>query len=245
MLEAMHTAAAGMAAQQARMDAVASDLANVSTTGYKPVRLAFRDLVYADGGRGAAPGVGLGSGAAATAIGRGTRQGALQETGEPLDVALSGPGYLAVRAADGTTALTRDGHLRLSDKGQLTTAAGLLLDPPITVPAGTSAAQLQIAPDGTVSAGAKKLGALRLLDVPAPSQLRGGPDNTLTPTTGSGATRAAGARTTLTQGSLESSAVDLGTAMTDLVDAQRSFELVSKVIQTQDQMLEIANGVKR
>jgi len=89
MLEGMYTAAAGMAAQQDRMDAVSNDLANANTTGYKQVRVGFRDLLYGAGGPGAAAGVQFGVGAAATAMGRNEAQGAFQDTGQPLDVALS------------------------------------------------------------------------------------------------------------------------------------------------------------
>jgi flagellar basal-body rod protein FlgG len=240
----MYTAAAGMAAQQDRIDAAANDLANVNTTGYKPVRVAFRDLVYTRGAAGAAATVGFGAGAAATALGRSTAQGALNQTGERLDVALQGPGYLAVRDANNQPALTRDGHLRTNDKGQLTTQNGLLLDPPVTLPAGTVPEQVDISSDGTISAAGRRVGQLRILDVPAPSQLQGGTDNTFRPTAASGATRAA-TGTTVVQGSLEGSATDTATAMTDMIEAQRSFELASRAITMQDQMLEIANGVKK
>src|SRR6201989_325272 len=109
MLEGLYSAAAGMRAQQQRMDSVASDLANVNTNGYKRERVAFRDLLYV---RDASGRVQSGAGAAATTIGRGFAQGALRETGNPLDVAIQGSGFLQVRRADGTNALTRDGSLR-------------------------------------------------------------------------------------------------------------------------------------
>lgn len=245
MLEGMYTAAAGMAAQQQRMDAVANDLANVSTTGYKPVRVAFRDLVYADGAAGAARGVLIGSGAAATSIGRSTQQGDLIQTGEPLDVSLSGPGFIAVRDSAGRPALTRDGHLRIDDQNRLTTASGLLLDPPIQLPKGTTPPEVKIAEDGTVTVGTRKAGQIRIVNVAAPAGLTGGTDNTFRATAASGRAAAAPRGTILQQGTLESSGVDTATAMTDLIEAQRSFELASRAISVQDQMLEIANQVKR
>lgn len=241
----MYTAAAGMAAQQQRLDAVANDLANVSTTGYKHVRVAFRDLVYAGGGRAVDQSVQLGSGAAATQIGRSSAQGALQSTGQPLDVALQGPGYFAVRGQDGRPALTRDGALRVDDRSRLVTGNGLLLDPPVTVPSGTDPKNIGIAADGTVSVSGRRVGALRLVTVPAPSQLQGAPDNTFVPSQASGALRSAGGATTVAQGVLEGSNVDMGDAMVDMMDAQRSFEMASKAITYQDQMAEIANGLKR
>jgi len=246
MLEGMYTAAAGMAAQQNRLDSLSNDLANVSTTGYKHVRVAFRDLVYTQAARGGADGVMLGSGAAVTAIGRSTQQGASRDTGEPLDVAVHGDGYLAVRTPDGRTGLTRDGHLRLDSQGRIVTATGgLLLDPPVQLPAGTQPAQITIGADGTVSVGAKSHGKLRLVSVAAPSALDGGDNNVFFASRGSGAVTAAGPRTTVAQGALETSTVDVGSAMTDMISAQRAFELASKAIQMQDQMLEVANGVKR
>jgi flagellar basal-body rod protein FlgG len=213
----MYTAAAGMAAQQDRLDAVANDLANVNTTGYKHARLAFRDLVYSQGGDGQAN-VRLGAGAAATSLGPSTAQGALQNTGEPLDVALDGPGFIAIRDANGQLAQTRDGQLRLDDRGRLTTATGELLAPPITMPAGTQVDDISIAADGTVSAAGRAVGRIRVI----------GP-----------------ASTRLVQGALEAANVDLGEAMTSMIEAQRGFELASKAIEVQDQMLQIANQVKR
>ena len=103
-------AAAGMAAQQDRMDAVSNDLANADTTGYKQVRVGFRDLLYGAGSRGAAAGVQFGVGAAATAMGRNESQGNMISTQQPLDVAISGPGFLAVRDLNGKRAFPARGR---------------------------------------------------------------------------------------------------------------------------------------
>jgi flagellar basal-body rod protein FlgG len=241
----MYSAAAGMAAQQQRMDAAANDLANTNTTGYKHVRVAFRDLAYTASGTGGTRDVLIGGGAGATLIGRSLQQGALQQTQAPLDVALQGQGFIAVRDRAGNAAMTRDGHLATDDRNRLTTANGLLLDPPITVPAGTPEGDIHVGADGTVTAGTTRLGAIRIVTVPNPSALQGGPDNTFSATATSGAAAAAPRTTVLTQGALEGSNVDLGQAMVDLMDAQRGFELASKAIQYQDQLMEIANGIKR
>jgi flagellar basal-body rod protein FlgG len=246
VLEGMYTAAAGMAAQQTRLDAVSSDLANVDTTGYKSARVAFRDLVYDDAqGYGAAKGVTIGAGAAANSIGRSAEQGAMQDTGRSLDVALSGQGFLQVKLADGTKALTRDGNLDADATGRLKLHTGQLLEPPIKLPAGADVNQVAIAADGAVTLKGVKLGQISLVDVPATAGLQGGPDNTFVATKGSGAIRAAAKSTTLTQGTLEASNVDEATAMTDMIEAQRAFQLASKAITTQDQILEIANQVKK
>jgi flagellar basal-body rod protein FlgG len=244
MLEGMYTAAAGMAAQQSRLDAVANDLANASTTGYKRVRVAYRDLAYTAGAPGGTSALRLGSGAAASMIGRDDRQGATQETGDPLDVAIEGPGFIQVKV-DGKTWLTRDGHLQVDAQGRLATGDGALIDPPITLAKGTTSDQIQIAADGTVTAAGKKAGQIRLVNVANPAGLDGGADNRFQATSASGAVSAAPRTTALHSGVLEASNVDMGDAMSDLMDAQRSFELASKAIQVADQALEIANGVKR
>jgi flagellar basal-body rod protein FlgG len=244
MLEGMYTAAAGMAAQQSRLDAVANDLANASTTGYKRVRVAYRDLAYTAGAPGGTTALRLGAGAAASMIGRDDRQGSTQETGEPLDVAIEGPGFIQVKV-DGKTWLTRDGHLQVDTQGRLATGDGALIDPPITFPKGTTPDQISIAADGTVTAAGKKVGQIRLVNVANPAGLDGGADNRFQATNASGAVSAAPRTTALHSGVLEASNVDMGDAMADLMDAQRSFELASKAIQVADQALEIANGVKR
>jgi flagellar basal-body rod protein FlgG len=246
MLEGMYTAAAGMAAQQTRLDAVSNDLANVDTTGYKHTRVAFRDLVYDSAqGYGAAKGVEIGAGSAATVLGRSTAQGTMQSTGRSMDIAVDGPGYLQVKLSDGRTALTRDGNLQTDPQGRLKLHTGQLIEPPIKLPAGADPEQLTIGQDGTVSLGTAKLGQLKLVDVPAPGGLQGGPDNTFVATKGSGAIRAAAPTTTLQQGVLEGSNVDTAQAMTDMIEAQRAFQMASKAINTQDEILSIANGVKK
>ena len=246
MLEGLYSAAAGMNAQQQRIDGVANDLANTSTTGYKHVRVGFRDLLYSAQGGGAGPTVLAGAGAAAGFIGRSQEQGALQTTGQPLDVAIQGPGFFQVRRPDGSIALTRDGSLRLDATGRLTTKDGDLIQPQITVPRGTTEDQVSIGADGTVRVGTgRALGRIELVTVPSPDGLQPLGGNLFAAGAQSGQPTAAGNDTSLRQGVLEGSNVDVGDAMVDMIDAQRSFQLASKAIQMQDQMLEIANQVKR
>jgi flagellar basal-body rod protein FlgG len=240
MLEGLYSAAAGMQAQQQRMDTVANDLANVNTNGYKRARVAFRDLLYV---RDASGRVQSGAGAAATTIGRGFAQGALRETGNPLDVAIENGGFLQIRRADGTTALTRDGSLKLDPRGRLTTQQGDLVQPAITVPAGTQESDVKIASDGTVTVGTRAVGTLQLFTVRSPEGLQSVGDSLYRATAASGAvTRLAGGR--LDQGTVEASNVDVADSMTEMMDAQRSFQLASKAVQMQDQLLQIANQVK-
>jgi flagellar basal-body rod protein FlgG len=240
MLEGLYSAAAGMQAQQQRMDSVGNDLANANTNGYKKTRVAFRDLLYV---RDASGRVQSGAGAAATTIGRGFAQGALRETGNPLDVAIENGGFLQVRRADGTTALTRDGSLKLDPRGRLTTQQGDLVQPAITVPAGTQESDVKIAADGTVTAGTRRVGTLQLVTVRSPEGVQSVGDSLYRATAASGAvTRLAGGR--IDQGTVEASNVDVADSMTEMMDAQRSFQLASKAIQMQDQLLQIANQVK-
>jgi flagellar basal-body rod protein FlgG len=244
LLEGMYSAAAGMAAQQQRIDAVANDMANINTTGYKRVRVAFRDLLYSPTGQGAARGVASGAGAAATIVGRGAAPGTMLDTGRPLDLALVGQGFLEVRDDKGKLALTRDGSLQRLNNGRLVTSTGAFTG--VTIPQGVDDLQVHVNPDGAVSDDSGRvLGRLRLVTVRSPESLEARGDNLFAPTAASGRPTVLRTGLTIRQSALEASNVDMATAMTDLIDAQRGYELTSKVISTQDRLMEIANGVKR
>jgi flagellar basal-body rod protein FlgG len=245
MLSGLNTAAAGMAAQQQRMDAVANDLANANTTGYKHQRVGFRDLVYEQTGRSSAQGVRTGSGAAAVDAGRAFAQGVLQRTDRPLDVAVQGEGFLRIRLADGRDALTRDGGLHIDGARRLVTNTGAYLQPDITVPAGISESQISIGPDGTVLADRRPIGTLDLVTVRSLQGLISVGDNAFVTSPESGPTVAAPRATVITQGALESSNTDMANAMVALIESQRAFQLASKAITTADEMMGIANQVKR
>jgi flagellar basal-body rod protein FlgG len=240
VLEGLYTAAAGMAAQERRLDAVSNDIANVNTSGYKRLRIGFRDLIYQQDGPS---GVRTGSGAAVTQLGRGTEQGALQQTGEPFDMAISGDGYFQVRRADGQVALTRSGSFLMDANRQLVTPNGERLVPPITIPRGVDPSRVSIGADGTVSAGGRNIGRIQLVTVPAPNGLAPAGNNLYLPTAASGGLRAATGQ--IAQGVLETSNVDLADAMVDMMDAQRSYSMASKAIHMQDRMMEIANQIKQ
>jgi flagellar basal-body rod protein FlgG len=243
MLEGLFTAAAGMEAQQVQLDAVANDLANVSTPGYQSEELGFHDLLYTTVGPRNGTTQATGAGAAAAVVGRNRAQGSLQQTGRSLDVALQGDGYLEVRRPDGTIGLTRDGALQLDAGRQLVTAQGMVVMPPVKIPNGVPVDQLAISASGTLEWGGKTLGRLGLVTVPAPDRLLPAGDSTFTATAASGAIRAAGGLT-VQQGYLENSNVDVATAMGEMIDAQRSYQMDSRAIQMQDQMLQIANQIK-
>ena len=119
MLNGLYSAAAGMAAQQERLDALANDIANVNTAGYKQARFGFRDLLY-----NAQGGVRVGAGSALVDIGRNFQQGGFKQVNDPLSFAIDGPGFFQVRRNDGTIGLTRDGSFRLDSRGGLVTAGG-------------------------------------------------------------------------------------------------------------------------
>jgi flagellar basal-body rod protein FlgG len=239
MLEGLYAAAAGMSAQQQQMDATANDLANVSTTGYKAERVGFQDLLYNQVNQ-AGTSTTAGAGALAQVIGSNQAQGPLQQTGDPLDLAIQGEGYFQIKLPTGQTALTRDGALALDSKGNLTTSDGSLLDPPITLPAGVNAGELHIAADGTVSAGTRTIGKIALVTVPAPDHLLADGTGSFTTTAASGTARAT-TGATLQQGALEGSNVDMASEMATMMSTQRNYQMASTAIQTQNQMLGIAN----
>jgi flagellar basal-body rod protein FlgG len=245
MLSGLNTAAAGMAAQQQRMDAVANDLANANTTGYKHQRVGFRDLVYEQTGRSSAQGVRTGSGAAAVDAGRAFAQGVLQRTDRPLDVAIQGEGFLRIRLADGRDALTRDGGLQIDGNRRLVTSMGSIVQPAITLPEGITEDRVSIGSDGTVYADKQPVGKLDVLTVRSTAGLLSVGDNAFVATAASGRAVAAPQSTVLTQGALEASNTDMAEAMVAMIESQRAFQLASKAITTADEMMGIANQVKR
>lgn len=241
MLEGLYSAASGMEAQQQQFDAISNDMANMDTPGYQSTVVGFHDLLYSNGGYGS--NVATGAGTAAAVVGHDQSQGAINTTNRQLDVAIQGHGFLEVRRPDGSIGLTRNGRLELNAKRQLTNQEGMLVQPPITIPAGVTTDQITIAADGTVQAAGKRVGKISLVDVPAPAGLVADGDSVFSATTGSGAIRAA-KTATLQQGALEGSNVDLGAEMAKMESAQQEYAMGSQAIQYQAQMLSIANQIK-
>jgi flagellar basal-body rod protein FlgG len=239
MLEGLYAAASGMEAQQQQLDSIGNDLANASTTGYKAERVGFRELLYNQVDI-AGTTTTQGAGAAAQTIGRDQAQGSIQSTGDPLDIAIEGPGYLTVKRSNGAVALTRDGSLQVNARGQLTTAEGDLLDPPITLPRGSTPSEVAISSEGTVRVGTKTIGRIALVEVASPDHLLAAGSNLFTASAASGRPRPSAAAT-IQQGALEGSNVDTGSEMVQMIGAQRSYQLESSAIQTENQMLSIAN----
>jgi flagellar basal-body rod protein FlgG len=239
MLNGLYSAAAGMIAQQTRIDALSNDIANVNTTGYKQVRTGFRDLVY-----NIEAGMRIGAGSAVVDAGRQFTQGSLQQTGNPLSIAIEGPGFFQVQRGDGSLALTRSGEFRVDADGQVVTAEGDRVWPPITLATGTNMTDVRISGAGVVTVKQAVVGTIEVVSVPSPSNLLPIGTSLFLPTAQSGAVRKM-ATQGLRQGFLEMSNVDLGSAMVDVIDAQRSFQMDSKAIQTQDQLMQIANEIRR
>jgi flagellar basal-body rod protein FlgG len=244
MLEGLRTAAAGMQAQQQKLDAVANDLANANTNGYKRLRVGFSDLLYERGGRPTTSADAMvGTGARAITSGRTFEQGALRQTGVMTDVGLEGQGFIRVKLSDGRDALTRDGDLHIDAGRRLVTNFGGILG--ITIPEGVSDSQIAIQADGTVMAAGRNVGKIQLVNVRSPQNLESVGENAFVTTARSGNAVPAPATTQIKQGTLEGSNTDMSQAMTDMIEAQRTYQMTSKAIQAADQMMEIANGVKR
>jgi flagellar basal-body rod protein FlgG len=241
MLEGLYSAAAGMSAQQEQLNAISNDLANLSTSGYKSERVAFNDLLYNQVNI-AGTETTAGDGANALVVGRSEGQGAITETGNPSDLAIEGPGYFEVKRPNGQTVLTRNGNFGVDAGGTLVNAEGNRLTPPIKLPPGVSPNEVKVSTTGVVSAGGRTLGQIKLVTVTAPDHMLADGSSALLPTAASGAPHpATGA---IHQGALESSNVNIAGTMAQMVSTQRAFQMNSTSIQTESQMMSIANQLR-
>jgi len=251
MMDALYSAATGMMAQQTSMDVVANNLANATTAGYKRDRMDLVDLAYQPfrlptGREGQ-----VGLGAAPGAIGKEHEQGGLQNTGRALDIAIQGEGFFQVTRPDGTLAYSRAGNLQIDANGRLGMPNGDLLQPRITIPA--NAIDPTVGPDGrvtaTVNGAIANLGTISTASFTNPSGLQAAGENLLVATANSGAADlgapGSGSRGQLSQGFLEASNVNVGTEMISLIVTQRAFEASSKVVSASDEMMGMANGLRR
>ncbi|MGE5722922.1 MAG: flagellar basal-body rod protein FlgG, partial [Sphingomonadales bacterium] len=255
---ALQVARTGLDAQAERMRVIANNLANVNTTGFKKDRAEFQTLAYqtmtAPGAPSAgdnryAVGLSLGSGVQVTGTARVNTQGALTSTDNPLDLAIEGEGFFQVLRPDGTTAYTRAGNFSLSAEGKLVTSEGLAVQPEIQVPEG--ATSITIGTDGAVTAQLagqtepSELGRIELARFVNPSGLQALGGNLYAETAASGAPQVGTAgldgRGTLRQGSLEGSNVNVVQELVDMIETQRAYEVNSKMISANDEMLRNAN----
>jgi flagellar basal-body rod protein FlgG len=258
----MFTAATGMIGQQITIDTIANNLANVNTTGFKKSRVNFQDLLYENikppGGQTATgttvpEGIQLGHGVRPASVAKLFTPGPLIQTGNELDLAIEGDGFFQVILPDGTTAYTRDGSFRRSEDGTLLTVDGLELEPSISIP--TDALQVTVSQSGVISVrepgteSLSQVGTIELVRFPNPAGLDASLGrNLLLETEASGApvTSEPGEDGVgfIAQGFLENSNVQTVEEIIAMIIAQRAYEASSRVIQTSDEMLQLANNVR-
>ena len=259
MNQALWVAKTGLDAQQTRMSVVSNNLANVNTTGFKKGRAAFEDLLYQTVRQAGAQtsqqtqapsGLNLGTGVRVVATEKMFQQGNLLQTGNSLDVAINGRGFFQIQQPDGTIAYTRDGSFQMSNQGQLVTSNGYLLQPGVTIPQG--AQSISIGNDGVVTVqlagqtAPQQVGTLTTSDFINPAGLQARGENLYVETAASGPPQTGTPGLTglgsLSQGSLESSNVNIVEEMVNMIETQRAYEINSKAIQTTDSMLQYVNN---
>ena len=255
MIRSLWISKTGMEAQQTQLDHISNNLANVSTNGYKRSRAVFEDLMYQTLRQSGAnsseqtqlpTGLQVGLGTRAVATSRQFSQGGLQQTTNPLDVAVKGQGFFQIQMPDGTTGYTRDGSFQVDAQGQLVTNNGYVLQPGIVVPA--QAQSVTIGGDGTVTvtlpgqSGAQTIGQIQLANFANPAGLDPKGQNLFAETSASGTPTSGAPQSnglgSLAQGFVETSNVNVVEELVSMIQTQRAYELNSKAIQTSDQMLQ-------
>lgn len=255
MEPALWVSKTGLDAQDKNIANIANNLANVNTTGFKKGRAVFEDLLYQNLKQAGAQstqsteipvGINLGTGVRLAAMQKIFSQGSIQNTQNSLDVAIQGRGFLQVLMPDGSLSYTRDGTLQSDSQGQIVTADGFAIQPPITIPPQTLS--LTIGTDGTVSASVAgnnvptQIGQIQLSDFINPAGLQPLGQNLFAETVASGPVQTDNPGNnglgTLLQGSLEASNVNVVEELVNMIQAQRSYEITAKGIQTVDNMLQ-------
>lgn len=254
MNPALWVSKTGLAAQDAKMGAISNNLANVNTSGFKRDRVMFSDLFYQsqrspggqlDQNNTAPTGIQFGTGVKIVGTQKEFSTGSIQNTGQNLDVAITGQGFFQVETPDGEIAYTRAGNLQRNQDGTITNAAGLPLVPQIELPVNTK--EIQIGKDGTVSAlvGGEtdpvELGQITLVNFANPAGLEAVGGNLYRETAASGnaveGTPGEEAFGQLEQGSLEGSNVQVVEEMVDMITVQRAYEMNAKMVSAADDML--------
>ena len=254
-MRSLSIAATGMLAQQLNVEVISNNIANMNTTGYKRQHAEFQDLIYqnlrrvgstsSDTGTIVPSGVQVGVGVKTSAVYRITEQGDLQQTGNSYDVAIQGKGYYQVALPSGDTGYSRAGSFQLSAQGTIVTSDGHAVQPAITIPNDAvsvtinSSGQVLVTTQGSTTE--TNAGQLQLATFPNPAGLEATGDNLFLETAASGSATVSVPGTsgvgTLLQGFLESANVNTVTEITNLITAQRAYEMNSQVIQTSDEML--------
>lgn len=261
MLDSLFIGATGMQAQQANLDVIANNMANINTMGFKRSRLEFEDLLYQamPGITGATGPVASGMGTSVAVSDKVFTLGTVQQTSQPYDLAINGQGFFELLLPDGTTAYTRNGVFHVSSDGTLVSQDGYPLSAKIVVPSDATA--VTIGSDGQVQATVASskqpvsLGQIQLTTFVNPDGLQPIGDNLYVATSDNATESGAGepqsnipgqnGAGTLQQGYLEASNVNLVDEMVNLVIAQRAYEVNSKVVQASDQLLSISNNLYR
>jgi flagellar basal-body rod protein FlgG len=255
-MRSLNTAATGMMAQELNVEVIANNIANMRTTGYKRQRAEFQDMLYehvrrigtqtSDQGNILPVGVDLGGGVKTVGTPRLITQGTLSQTGNTLDLAVIGDGFFKILMPDGSFSYTRDGSFKLDAQGRIVTSEGNVVQPGLTVPANSSSitinTQGQVSVTVPGSTTPTILGQLTLTRFLNEAGLQPVGQNLFLETPASGApqdgTAAIDGYGSIQQGSLEQANVDAVTEITNLIAAQRAYEMNSKVISASDQMLQ-------
>jgi len=262
-MQALRTAATGMAAQELNVQVISNNIANINTTSYKKQTASFQDLIYehvrrvgaqaSDQGTILPVGIDLGGGVKTVGTPRSMTQGTLSQTGNDLDLAITGEGFFKILMPDGTYQYTRDGTFQMDNQGRIVTAAGNPVQPTITIPNNASGltvnAQGQISvtlPGSTTSQIIGQIGLTRFINkgglLPVGSNQYQDTPSSGPPQDGTAAAEGYGS---FTQGSLEQSNVDVVSEMSNLITAQRAYEMNSKVISAADQMMQTTAALFR
>ncbi len=258
-MRSLYIAATGMQAQQTNVDVISQNLANQTTSGYKSQRAEFQDLIYqdlrrvgsnsSDVGTIVPTGVQIGLGVKTGAIYRNTEQGTVKQTEGPLDIAIQGKGYLQIELPNGDIAYTRDGAFKLSPDGEIVTQDGFIVQPAIAVPNNAidisinATGEVEVSIDGQVNP--VNLGQLEIATFINPPGLEAIGGNLFLETAASGdpilGVPGEEGFGTVLQGYLENSNVNPVSEITNLIVAQRAYEMNSKIITASDEMLQALN----
>ncbi|MEA2904792.1 MAG: flagellar basal-body rod protein FlgG [Alphaproteobacteria bacterium] len=262
-MRALHTAATGMMAQELNVQVISNNIANMRTTGYKRQRAEFQDLLYehvsrigtqtSTQGNILPVGIDLGGGVKTVGTPRLMSQGTIMPTGGDFDLAIRGDGFFKIQMPDGTFSYTRDGSFQMDAQGRIVTPKGNVVSPGVTVPQNSTS--ISISPQGQVSAivagstTPQVLGQLTLTRFINKAGLQPIGDNLFLETPASGTAQDGIASTDgygdLQQGNLEQANVEAVTEISDLIAAQRAYEMNAKVITATDQMLSSTANMMR
>jgi flagellar basal-body rod protein FlgG len=260
MINALSTAATGLEAQQAKISAIANDLANVNTDGYKSSNTEFDELIsntlrqpgeQLGNSTVSSTGIQIGNGVKIGAIVKNFAQGPIKMTYQPFDLAIQGSGFFQLTAPNGENLYTRKGTFKLDPTGQMSLSNGAKLTPAIIIPPQSNS--VTITPNGIVNASfadgtSQEIGMIQTTTFQNPQGLLAKSEGMYKPTAGSGAPIEAppgeNGSGTLLQGAIEGSNVNIANTMVDMIAAQRSYEMGTKVMSTIDQMLGATVNIK-